>query len=195
MAEESSWVPLPSCSPPRHPFPIKSLALSACVCLWIIHFWVSDKSPLSIQEEGSVSRSVMSDSLRPHGLQPTRLLCPWDFLGKDTGVGCHFILQGIFPTQGWNPGLLHCRQILYRLRYKGSPSILEGAPLSATAPLRKAFNKTNRRELTVLLILGWMTLPHALLSFTSFCESCGEHCWLCSPKPCSPSFIITEIFL
>ena len=41
------------------------------------------------------------------------------FPGKDTGVGRHFLLQGIFPTQGSNPGLLHCRQILYRLSYKG----------------------------------------------------------------------------
>ena len=60
----------------------------------------------------------MFDSLRPHGLQPTRLLHPWDFPGKDTAVGCHFLLQGIFPTQGSNPGLLQCRQILYRLSYK-----------------------------------------------------------------------------
>ena len=45
---------------------------------------------------GSVSHSVVSDSLQPHGLQPTRLLCPWDFPGKNTGVGCHFLLQGIF---------------------------------------------------------------------------------------------------
>ena len=56
--------------------------------------------------------------LWPHGLQPTRLFCPWDFPGKDTGVGCHFLLQGIFPTQGSNPGLLHWRQIPYRLSYK-----------------------------------------------------------------------------
>ena len=42
----------------------------------------------------SVSHSVVPDSLRPHGLQPTRLLCPWDFPGKDTGMGCHFLLQG-----------------------------------------------------------------------------------------------------
>ena len=41
----------------------------------------------------------MPDSLWPHGLQPTRLLCPWDFPGKDTGMGCHFLLQGIFPTR------------------------------------------------------------------------------------------------
>ena len=51
--------------------------------------------------------SVVSDSLRPHGMQPARLLCPWDFPGKSTGVGSHFLLQGIFPTQGWNPHLLH----------------------------------------------------------------------------------------
>ena len=56
--------------------------------------------------------SVMSDSLRPHGLQPTRILRPWDFPGKNTGVGCHFLLQGIFPTQGSNPGLPHCSQTL-----------------------------------------------------------------------------------
>ena len=43
-----------------------------------------------------------------------RFLCPWDFPGKNTGVGCHFLLQGIFPTYGLNPGLLHCRQIIYR---------------------------------------------------------------------------------
>ena len=41
--------------------------------------------------------SVVSNSLQPHVLQPTRLLCPWDFPGKYTGVGCHFLLQGIFP--------------------------------------------------------------------------------------------------
>ena len=62
-----------------------------------------------------VSHSVVSDSLRPHGLQPARLLCPWNSPGKNTGVGGHFLFQGIFPTQGWNPGLPHCRQILYRL--------------------------------------------------------------------------------
>ena len=55
-------------------------------------------------------------TLRLHGLQPTRLLCPWDALGKDTGVGCRGLLQGILPTQAMNPSLLHllhCRQVLY----------------------------------------------------------------------------------
>ena len=58
----------------------------------------------------------MSASLRSHGLQPSRLLCSWDFPGKKTGVGCHFLLQGIFLTQGLNLCLLcflYCRQILY----------------------------------------------------------------------------------
>ena len=63
----------------------------------------------------------MSDSLQPHGLQPTRLHRSWHFPGKSTGVGCHFLLQEIVPTQGLNPGLLHCRWILYRLSSQGSP--------------------------------------------------------------------------
>ena len=50
------------------------------------------------------------------------LLCPWDFPGKNTGVGCHFLLQKIFPTQGLNPGLPYCRQTLYRLSHQGSPT-------------------------------------------------------------------------
>ena len=66
----------------------------------------------------SVSHSVLSDSLQRQGVQPTRLLCPWDFPGKNTGIGCHYLLQGIFPTQGSNPGFLHCRQILYCLSTK-----------------------------------------------------------------------------
>ena len=54
----------------------------------------------------------MSDSLRPHGWQPTRLLCPWDFPGKGTRVSCHFLLQGILPIQGSNLGLHHFHQYL-----------------------------------------------------------------------------------
>ena len=58
--------------------------------------------------------SVVPDSVWPYGLQAPKLICPWDSPGKNRGVGCHFLLQGIFPTQGSNPGLLYCRQILYR---------------------------------------------------------------------------------
>ena len=68
----------------------------------------------------SESGSVVSDSLGPHGLYS-----PWNSPGQHTGVGSLSLLQGIFPTQGSNPGLLHCRRILYQLSHKGSPSILE----------------------------------------------------------------------
>ena len=60
----------------------------------------------------SVSHSVISDSLSPHGLQPIRLLCPWNSPGNNIGVGCHFLLQGIFPSQGSNTALPHCRETL-----------------------------------------------------------------------------------
>ena len=55
-------------------------------------------------------------------LQPARLLCSWNSQGKTTRVGCHSLLQGIFLTQGLNPDLPHCRQILYHLSHQGSPS-------------------------------------------------------------------------
>ena len=61
------------------------------------------------------SRLVMLDSLQPHGLYG-----PWNSPGQNTGVGLS-LLQGIFPTQGSNPGLLHCMWILYYLSHKGNP--------------------------------------------------------------------------
>ena len=64
-----------------------------------------------------LSTSVMSDSLGPPhtGPDPWTVAhqAPWNFPGQNTGVDCHYLLQGIFPTQGSNLGLLHCRQILY----------------------------------------------------------------------------------
>ena len=65
--------------------------------------------------------SVMSGSLQSHGLQPASFLHPSDSPGKNTGMGCRFLLQGIFPIQGSNLGLLHCRQTLYSLSHQGSP--------------------------------------------------------------------------
>ena len=66
----------------------------------------------------------MSDSSRPQGLQPTRLLCPWDSPGKNTAVGCHALFQGIFPTQGSNPGslcLLHWQADSFTTGPPGKP--------------------------------------------------------------------------
>ena len=73
---------------------------------------------------GLVAKSC--PTLWPHGLWPTRLFCPWDSPGKNMGVGCHCLLQGIFPTQESKPDLLHCRQILYWLTYEGSPAFMCG---------------------------------------------------------------------
>ena len=63
--------------------------------------------------------AVVSDSLRPHGLYS-----PWNSPGKNTAVGSHALLQGIFPTQGSDLGLLHCRRILYRPSHQGSPILV-----------------------------------------------------------------------
>ena len=68
-----------------------------------------------------LSCSVVSDSLGPQGLQPTRLLCLWNFPSKTTGVGFHFLLQGIFLTQGLNLGLLHWQEDSLPLSHLGSP--------------------------------------------------------------------------
>ena len=67
-----------------------------------------------------LSHSVMSDSLWPHGWSLPGSSVHGDSPGKDAGVGCHALLQGIFPTKGWNPGLLLCRWILYHSSHKRS---------------------------------------------------------------------------
>ena len=108
--------------------------------IYIFHFWLHcatcrilvpwpgiKPAPLALEAQSlnhwstSVSFLVMSDSLWSHGRQPARPLCPLISPGKNTGEGCHPLLQGIFPIQGSNLGLLHCRQMLYHLRHQGSP--------------------------------------------------------------------------
>ena len=75
----------------------------------------------------------VSNSLWPHGLQPSRLLCPWDFSGKNTRVGCHFLLQGIFPTWGLNQQLLRLLHWQVDSLLLGSPKVylLPGKPKSS----------------------------------------------------------------
>ena len=86
------------CSPGR----IRTLLISDCCCL--------------------VAKRCRTLS-RAHGLQPTRLLCPWNSPGRNTAVGCHFLLQGIFPTQGLNPSLLRRHADSLPLNHQGSPLI------------------------------------------------------------------------
>ena len=75
--------------------------------------------PLCPKSE-SESSSVMSRSLKPHGLYS-----PWNSPGQNTGVDSRSLLQGIFPTQGSNPGFSHCWQILYQLSHQRHPRTLE----------------------------------------------------------------------
>ena len=100
------------------PHPEEGGEVSSSCCRWtvsahgIIAFPTclleSDDSLFSLQQRRHLclcACSDLSDSSRPHGLQPPRLLCPWEFSGKNTGVGCHFLLQGISLTKGSNPRL------------------------------------------------------------------------------------------
>ena len=85
-----------------------------------VDVWGVTISPSLPPHSESESCSVVSDSLWPHGLYS-----PWNSPGQNTGVGSLSLLQGIFPTQGSNPGLPHWKKILYQLSHKGSQRILE----------------------------------------------------------------------
>ena len=97
----------------------------------LLYYWVTWAKYLAVQRLGfptyksqnsteSESRSVVCDCLQPQGQYS-----PWNCPGQNTGVGSLSLLQGILPTQGSNPGLLHCRHILYQLSHKRSSRILE----------------------------------------------------------------------
>ena len=94
-------------------------------CLFLLFVFFTVQKLLSLKKKGSHSvMSVMSDYLWPHGLYS-----PWNSPGQNTGVGSLCLLQGIFPTQGLNPVIPHCRQILYQLSHKGSPLSLSRTQL------------------------------------------------------------------
>ena len=110
MSKQNSWLFTPTCS-----FPVFFVGNGISI------------SPFLRLKSKSESHSVMSDSLKPY-----QLYSSWNFSCQNTGVGSLSLLQGILPTQGLNPGLLHCRQNLYQLSHQGSPRILEwvGYPFS-----------------------------------------------------------------
>ena len=119
----------------------------------------------------------MSDSLRPHGLYS-----PWNSPGQNTGVDSCSLLQGIFPTQKSNSGLLHCRWILYQPSHQGSPRILEQVayPFSSRS-------SWPRNLISVSCIVGrfftrWATREAPSFFFSSVAQSCST---LCNPINCS----------
>ena len=127
---------------------------------------------------------------------PPRLLGPWDFPGMSTGVGCHFLLQGIFPNQGSNTGLPHCRQMLYHLSYQGSPTkTIKGKyPAPRRAPgLLLSGGKTGPGSATGSLI-GSKSFPRSSNLFSVVTRwpelpLCAAHKWeLCVKMRHEPSF-------
>ena len=103
----------------------------------VIHFIVQQKltqhcKTIIFQQK---INSLVMNCVCAESFSGVQLFAPWtvthhaplsrDSPGKNTGVGCHALLQGIFPTQGSNPHLLHCRCILYCMSHQGSPRILE----------------------------------------------------------------------
>ena len=107
----------------------------------------------------------MSDSLPPHGLQSARLLCSWNFPGKNTGVGCHFLLQGIFPTQESNQHLLHL------LHWQ--------ADTFSTVPAGNIHIHIFHNMYLYQIIIKFETTRVCML-FTQWCLT------LCNPMDCSP---------
>ena len=116
-----------------------------------LHTLITSKSTLSslvwIESE---SHSVLSELLRPHGRYN-----PWNSPGQNTGVGSHSLLQGIFPTQGSNPGLSCCRHS-YQLSHQGSPRILEWVayPFSRGSSL---VQELNQGLLNCRFFISWAT--------------------------------------
>ena len=94
--------------------------------------------------------------------------------GKNTGVGCHAILQGIFPTCGSNPGLPYCRQILYCLSHQGSPRILEWVPYPFSRGASWPRSWTGVSCIAGILFTSWATKErpfnplHILIYFPNF---------------------------
>ena len=107
----------------------------------------------------------MSDSLRPHGLYS-----PWNSPGQNTGVSSLSLLQGIFPMQGLNPGLSHCRQMLYQLSHKGSPRILEWVAFPFSRGYSRPRNQTSNWGLLhyrwILYQLSYQESPSTIQSTT-----------------------------
>ena len=120
-------------------------------CRWIF-YPLNHLGSLSLTINIFESRLVVSDSLQPHGLYS-----PWNSPGQNTGVGSHSLLQGIFPTQGLNSGLLHCRWILYQWSQQQSQRILEWVayPFSSRSSLPR--NQTGVSCIVGGFFTSWAT--------------------------------------
>ena len=113
-------------------------------------------------------------TLQTCGLGSSRLLCPWNSPGKNTGMCCHFLLQGIFPTQRLNPGLLHCRQILFTVWVTNWPSNL-WVWLYLIMPHKCV--SFSRRSLTQKLKMTLISLWDMVSGLLISCLCAGKQVW------------------
>ena len=135
--------------------------LKLCCLYETGYSWEAEEMHIYVKVE--VSHSVVSDSLQPRGRRSARLVCPQNSPGKNTGVGCHFLLQGIFPTQGSNPGLPHCRQLdstIWATReavyiYIYIHSVLNIFELEQSASL--SLKRGTSQEISGNMTLAWVT--------------------------------------
>ena len=114
---------------------------------------------------------------------------PWTIqnsLGQNTGVGSLSLLQSIFPTQGLNPGLLHCRWIHYQLSHKGSPRILEWIAYFFSSGSSRPRNRTRVSCIAGGFFTNWAVRDALSYEFSSIAQSCPT---LCNPLDCrAPCF-------
>ena len=108
------------------------------------------------------------NSLWPHGLQPTRLLCPWGFSRQEYWSGLPAFLQGIFPTQGSNPSFLHCRQILYCLSHQVSHSTEQGPQNVLPLPVNLCLSIHPSTTLTLCHVLWLCRRNKEIIMWASF---------------------------
>ena len=110
---------------------LSNITLEICLCIFVFWLCTSCGQRVCLIDISILSNQILclfmlshlakSDSLLPHGLKPARVLCPQDFPGKNTGLDCHFLLQGIFLTQGSNPHLLHWQVDSFTTELPGKP--------------------------------------------------------------------------
>ena len=151
QARIAKWVAIPYSRGSSWPRDWTCMSCNSCTAGGFLHLSHGGK-PISHPESESESRSVMSDSLQPHGLYR-----PWNSPGQNTGVGSLSLFQGIFPTQGSNPGLPHCRQILYELSLKRSPKIVDCVAYPFSSISSRARNQTGVSCIAVRFFTNWAT--------------------------------------
>ena len=136
---------------------------------WVETFPSTFRSQVKWSEVKSLGRAWLFAT--PWTVACIKLLRPWDFLGKSTRVGCCFLLQGIFPTQGLNPGFPHCRQTLYHLSHQGS--------------LKQSFIKLDLEHFWNYTVTIYSNFNHPPLFLATLCtmqDLCSPtRDWICAP--------------